>query len=85
MYFVYVLKSLKDNKFYTGCTTNLERRIIEHNNGMEVSTKSRTPFELIYYEWCQHKDDALQREAYLKSGVGKKYIRNRLKHCFGLR
>jgi putative endonuclease len=79
MYYVYVLKSLKDDFFYTGFTNELERRIEEHNKGYQISTKSRLPFQLIYYEYCLNKQDAIAREKYLKSGMGKKYIKNRIK------
>ncbi|MBU1062533.1 MAG: GIY-YIG nuclease family protein [Candidatus Omnitrophica bacterium] len=80
MYYVYVLKSLKDNNFYTGFTDNLDRRIEEHNNGKEPSTKSRLPFRLVYYEGCLYKGDAIAREKQLKTGRGKKYLRDRLRH-----
>ena len=80
MYYVYVLQSLKDNEFYTGFTDNLERRIKEHNNKEEPSTKLRAPFRLIYYEGCFSKKDAIAREKYLKTGMGKKYIKNRVKN-----
>ncbi|RJO65365.1 MAG: GIY-YIG nuclease family protein [Candidatus Omnitrophota bacterium] len=82
MYFVYVLLSKKDGLFYTGFTNNLIRRVLEHNQGLQVSTKYRLPVELVYYEWCLDKSDAIDREKYLKSGAGKRYIRNRLKHHF---
>lgn len=85
MYYVYVLESGKDDGFYTGFTTDLDRRMDEHNRGLQVSTQSRIPFRLIYYEWCLSKDDALDRERYLKSGMGKKYIRNRLKDYLELK
>ena len=85
MYYVYVLQSKKDDKFYTGFTTDLGRRIDEHNKGQQISTQHRIPFHLIYYEWCLNKDDAIDREIYLKSGMGKKYIRSRLKNCLGLK
>jgi len=78
MYYIYVLQSGKDSLFYTGFTTDLNRRISEHNGGTQVSTKSRGPFQLIYYEWGLNKEDAIAREKYLKSGMGKKYINNRL-------
>ncbi len=84
MYYVYVLQSIKDKLFYTGFTCNLQRRIEEHNNGSEFFTKSRIPFELVYYEWCLSKDDAIAREKYLKSGMGKKYIRNRILNYLNL-
>ena len=80
MYYVYALKSLKDDKFYTGFTDNLERRIGEHNRGEEPSTKPRVPFELIYFEGCLNKKDAIAREKQLKTGRGKKYLRDRLRN-----
>ena len=80
MYYVYVLLSESDGKFYTGSTGNLKERVEEHNRGYARSTKNRRPFKLIYYEACLNKEDALQREKYLKSGMGKKYLKNRLKH-----
>ncbi len=50
MYFVYVLRSLKDFKRYIGFTDDLNRRISEHNSGFVKSTKNRRPLELIYSE-----------------------------------
>ena len=78
-FYTYVLKSHKDGKFYTGPTSNLKKRLKEHNSGLVSSTKYRSPFELIYFEACLNKDDAYRRERYLKTGVGKRYIKNRLK------
>jgi putative endonuclease len=83
-YFVYVLLSKKDNKFYTGYTFNLDERIKEHNSGKVSSTKYRAPLDLIYYEVCFNQKDALHREKYLKSTYGKRYIKNRLKHFLHL-
>jgi len=68
MYYVYILKSLKDNNLYTGYTNNLELRIKEHQSGKASSTASRKPFKLIYYEVYLSKKDALAREKYLKGG-----------------
>ena len=79
MYYVYVLLSEKDGNFYTGSTNNLKRRLQEHKSGNVESTMHRKPLELIYYEACLNESDAKQREKYLKSGMGKKYLRNRLK------
>ena len=78
-FYTYVLKSQKDRKLYTGVTNNLKRRVAQHNAGLVRSTKSRMPFELIYFEACLAKIDAYAREKYLKSGMGKRYLRNRLK------
>ncbi len=80
MYYVYVLLSEKDGRFYTGSTNDLKRRFVEHNAGKVESTKRRKPFKLIYYEACIDEKDARQREKYLKSGMGKKYIRSRIKN-----
>jgi putative endonuclease len=79
-YFVYVLKSKRDKKFYTGFTSNLDHRVEEHNSGKVYSTKSRVPFELVYYEVCFCIDDATYREKYLKTTDGKRFIKNRIKN-----
>lgn len=79
-YYTYVLKSQFDNAFYTGYTSNLHRRIAQHDNGEVLSTVNRRPLILIYFEGCLRRSDALAREKYLKSGMGKRYIRNRLKN-----
>jgi putative endonuclease len=77
MYYVYILESRKDRLFYTGFTTNLLKRIKKHNSGLVKSTKERKPFELIYYEACLNKTDALKREKYLKTSWGKRFVKNR--------
>jgi putative endonuclease len=84
MYYTYVLRSKKDNRLYTGSSNNLERRLSEHNSGKVSSTKSRGPFELIYYEACMNEQDARAREKYLKTGMGKRYLKNRLKRFLSL-
>ncbi|MEK7465611.1 MAG: GIY-YIG nuclease family protein [Patescibacteria group bacterium] len=66
MFFVYVLKSIKDDQWYTGSTNNLKRRIVEHNSGKSRSTKFRLPFTLIYYEAYISEKDAHKREHNLK-------------------
>ncbi len=66
MFFVYILKSVKDNEWYVGSTNNLRRRIEEHNRGKSNATKSRAPFKLIYYEAYLSEDDAKRREHNLK-------------------
>ncbi len=79
MYYVYLLLSEKDGKFYTGSTDDLRRRIAEHEAGYVKSTVRRKPLKLIYYEACLNETDARKRERYLKSGAGKKYLNNRLR------
>jgi putative endonuclease len=79
-YYVYVLRSKLDCKFYTGFTSDLENRLKEHNSGNVYSTSKRIPFEIIYFEFCLNRDDAVRREKYLKTTYGKRYIKNRLKN-----
>lgn len=74
-YFVYVLLSQKDNQFYIGFTNNVQRRLIEHNAGRNVSTAKRRPLQLIYYEAHLSKIDALRRENYFKTTKGKTTLR----------
>jgi putative endonuclease len=83
MQYVYVLLSESDGQFYTGLTSDLKRRLGEHNAGEVAPTKHRVPFRLAYYEACLSRADAAAREKYLKSGMGKRYLRNRLKDFLG--
>jgi len=78
-YYVYVLKSLKDKKNYTGYAENLKLRFEQHKKGKVESTRNRRPFVLIYYEACLNQKDATHREKYFKSYHGKMFLRNRLK------
>ncbi len=78
-YYVYVLLSKKDRKFYTGYTENLKLRFEEHQKGHAASTKNRRPFKLVYSEACLDSSDAIHREKYLKTHLGKMFLKNRLK------
>jgi putative endonuclease len=81
---VYILQSKKDSKWYTGSTNDLRKRFKQHAEGKSFATKNRSPFEIIYYEACLSKEDARSREIYLKAGMGKRYIKNRLKRFLSL-
>ena len=78
--YVYVLRSLKDQKFYVGFTKDLPERVKAHNKGAIESTRRRIPFELVYWEGCLKQADATARERYLKSAWGKRYIKHRLRN-----
>lgn len=78
-YYVYILKSKRDNKFYTGYTKNLKLRFEKHMNGLVNSTKERRPLKLVYFEGCLNQQDATHREKYLKTYLGKMFLKNRLK------
>ncbi|MBP8040521.1 MAG: GIY-YIG nuclease family protein, partial [Bacteroidales bacterium] len=62
MYYVYILKSLKDGRFYIGSTADVEKRLLYHNSGRQRSTKNRIPFVLVYSESFEDKAIALARE-----------------------
>ena len=66
-YYIYVLRSKKDGKNYTGYTKNLKLRLQQHNSGKVESTKYRLPLALIYFEGCLNQQDATHREKYLKT------------------
>lgn len=83
-WYTYVLRSKRDGQFYTGCTNDLRKRFSQHNTGTMVATQKRRPFDLLYYEASPDQSDAYAREKYLKSGMGKRYIRNRLKRFLSL-
>jgi len=74
MYYVYVLKSKKNNKLYKGFTSDLKRRVKEHNSGNSVFTRHNGPWELLYYEAFKDKVDAKREEQFLKSGKGRERI-----------
>lgn len=84
MFYVYVLLSKKTKRWYIGYTADLRKRFNQHNAGEARATKNRGPFVLIYYEACLHEVDAQKREIYLKSGMGRRYLRNRLKRFLSL-
>ncbi|MFH0779683.1 MAG: GIY-YIG nuclease family protein [Parcubacteria group bacterium] len=78
-FYVYVLLSLKDKKFYIGFTNDVERRLLEHQRGENVSTAKRLPVALIYFEAFQSKKDALRRESYFKTSKGKTTLRQMIR------
>lgn len=81
MYIIYVLKSRKDNNLYIGCTSNIEKRLTEHNNGKVRSTKNRRPFKLIFKEKYLDKYQAFNKERYYKTAKGKKELKLKLYQC----
>jgi putative endonuclease len=83
MYYTYVLKSLKDKHLYVGYTSNLQKRLLEHNSGLTKSTKSRLPFELLFFEEFESRSEAMLRERFFKTGKGKEYIYSKLLELSG--
>ena len=74
VYFVYILKSDKDNSRYTGLTNNLKKRLDAHNNGRSQYTRHHRPYHLIHFEKLPSLIEARKREKYLKSGLGRQFI-----------
>jgi len=70
MFYTYILQSNKNDQLYIGYTSDLKRRINEHNQGLNFSTKRYMPWTLIYYEACTEESDAKRRERYLKNYTG---------------
>ena len=78
-YYVYVLRSQKDGKNYTGYTDDLFLRFESHCTGKVKSTSHRRPLDLVYFEGCLNQQDATRRERYLKTHYGKMFLGKRLK------
>ena len=79
MNWIYVLKSKNDNNLYIGSTSDLEKRLYYHNSGKVRSTKSRRPLEIVYKEQYSSVTDARKRENFLKTGQGRKLLRDLIK------
>lgn len=79
MYYVYILRSIKyPRKLYKGYSTNLKKRLIDHNSGFCKYTSWYRPWKIIFYAVFIDKYTALRFEKYLKSGSGKSFTRKRL-------
>ena len=76
MHYLYILKSLKDNKLYIGTTNNISKRVNQHNKGQSKSTKFRRPLILNYSEQYLSRSEAMKREWYFKNTAeGNKLMR----------
>ncbi len=75
MYSVYVLRSLRNGKRYVGYTgQQVQTRLRQHNNGQNRWAAQNGPFELLHTEGFLEKNDASERERFLKSGVGRREL-----------
>ena len=79
MPFVYVLRSVKTGRLYTGATTNLENRLVQHNSDQSRSTKNRGPWVVVHQEEFATLAEALRRERFLKAGRGRDELRGILR------
>jgi putative endonuclease len=78
-YFAYAISSVDRDYIYAGISDNVERRVDQHNNGYEKTTRPYRPFRLIYTEKFNTRIDSRKKEKFLKSGLGKQYLR-KLRH-----
>lgn len=75
MFIVYIIQSLNRKYLYVGLTNNFNRRFLQHQNGKVRSTKAYRPFQKIHIEEFLTRQEARNREKYLKSGCGKEWIK----------
>jgi putative endonuclease len=80
MYYVYVIESQNNFDLYKGFTVDVKNRLQEHNAGLNESTKNHRPWKLIYCEMFLNKQDAIEREKYLKNGWGREFLKKSLKN-----
>jgi len=81
MFYVYIIKSVRDESAYIGYTDNLRRRFAEHNRRENKSTKHKTPYVLVYYEAYRSQADAKYREKNLKRfAKGYQQLQRRIKN-----
>ncbi|MEK7580349.1 MAG: GIY-YIG nuclease family protein [Patescibacteria group bacterium] len=78
MYWLYILKSLKNDKYYIGQTKNLEQRLTHHNQGKNQSTKYSRPWELIYNKEFSSRNEVMKFEKYLKSLKNRDYLKKKI-------
>ena len=75
---MYIIQSIKDKTLYKGSTSDLKKRLQEHNAGKGFYTSQHKPYKLIYYEAYLLKSDAEAREKYLKTSMGMRVIKKQL-------
>ncbi|MBU0629511.1 MAG: GIY-YIG nuclease family protein [Candidatus Margulisbacteria bacterium] len=74
MFFMYILRSKKNGKYYVGATHCLEKRLRQHNAGKIRSTKGLIPLEIVYSESYTTNSEARKRESCLKRRKSRKFI-----------
>lgn len=77
MWYIYILRC-RDGRTYIGCTNNLRDRLTRHKKGAVFATKDRLPISLIAYFAVKSKRSAFAFERYLKSGVGRVFLKKRI-------
>lgn len=85
MYYTYCLQSVKNNKLYIGYSSDIKRRLAEHNSnrGGDFTSKNG-PWKLIFYEAFLDKKDAENQERFYKKGYGREVLKGKLKNYLKL-
>ena len=78
MFYAYVIKSVDFDYYYKGHCEVLEKRLKQHHSRMTASIKKYIPFELIYFEEFETRQEAVAREKYFKSATGRRYLKKQL-------
>lgn len=77
-YYAYVLKSKVDGRLYKGHSEDVEKRLKQHNLGKTKSTRAYRPWELVYFEEFDSREEAITRESYFKTGIGREFLKRKL-------
>jgi len=78
LYTVYVLESERDGSFYKGFTQDLAQRLKQHNAGRTKSTRAKIPWRVVYTETYSTREEARNREKYLKTAAGRRFLKKTL-------
>jgi len=78
LFFVYIIRS-EEGYYYTGQTSDLQRRLLEHNSGISHSTKHGHNWQVIYKEEFSTRSEAMKREKWFKTGVGREWLKKMLR------
>ncbi|TSC88790.1 MAG: putative endonuclease [Parcubacteria group bacterium Gr01-1014_3] len=81
-WYVYIIQSVGNKSLYVGYTQDLEKRLKEHNHGLNFSTKPYRPWRIVHFEAYRNEKDAKRRERYLKTSQGSRLLRRMLKEYF---
>ena len=78
MFYAYVIKSTVKDYLYKGHCENLAKRLLEHNSRMTISIKPFIPFEIIYFEEFEHREEAIKKEKYFKTSAGRRFLKSKI-------
>lgn len=77
-YYSYVLRSLKNGILYKGSTQDIENRLAIHNQGLVNYSSKHMPWELVLFEQFETRSEAMKREKWYKTGVGREWIKSKI-------